>query len=434
MNPSLNPSLNPTLPPKLIALIPCAGAGLRAGGEQPKQYQNIAGKQMVLHTLAAFAAVTRITQTVVVVSPEDAVFESLASFGSTVGVLRCGGATRADTVKNGLQALLRMVREGKEGGYSPNDWVLVHDAARCLITPEQINHLIDECENDAVGGLLACPVADTLKSSFDGRIESTVDRASKWAAQTPQMFRMGQLAAALDKALQAGVAVTDEASAIEYAVKGIGLQPKLVAASSQNFKVTYPDDFALAEAILHSRKHPASMPLTPTSTFTPTFAPTFRIGEGWDTHQLVDLASTGRKLILGGVDIPFTKGLLGHSDADALCHAITDALLGAAALGDIGKHFPDTDPRYKGADSIVLLRHTADLVRAQGWHIGNIDSTVIAQAPKLAPHIEAMRLNLSQALGLAVSQVSVKAKTAEKMGPVGEGLAMEARAVVILMR
>ena len=154
----------------------------------------------------------------------------------------------------------------------------------------------------------------------------------------------------------------------------------------------------------------------------------FRIGEGWDVHALVE----GRKLILGGVEIPFTKGLLGHSDADALCHAITDALLGAAALGDIGKHFPDTDPRYKGADSIALLRHTAELVRTNGWQIGNVDSTVIAQAPKLAPHIDAMRRNLSAALGLNVSQVNVKAKTAEKMGPVGEGVAMEARAVVML--
>jgi 2-C-methyl-D-erythritol 4-phosphate cytidylyltransferase / 2-C-methyl-D-erythritol 2,4-cyclodiphosphate synthase len=303
---------------RFIALIPCAGAGLRAGGEQPKQYQNIAGKAMVLHTLAAFAAVTRIAQTVVVVAPDDSTFESLESlesFGSTVHVLRCGGATRAETVKNGLQALLRM---GSEEGCDLADWVLVHDAARCLITSEQINHLIDECQNDAVGGLLACPVADTLKSSTDGRIDATIDRAGKWAAQTPQMFRIGQLEAALDKALQAGVPVTDEASAMEYAVKSLGLKPKLVAASSQNFKVTYPDDFALAEVILHSRKHPTTMSPTRSPNLPPNLSPAFRIGEGWDTHQLVDQATTGRKLILGGVDIPFAKGLLGHSDADAL--------------------------------------------------------------------------------------------------------------------
>ena len=154
----------------------------------------------------------------------------------------------------------------------------------------------------------------------------------------------------------------------------------------------------------------------------------FRIGEGWDIHQLVE----GRKLILGGVEIPHSKGLLGHSDADALLHAITDALLGAAAMGDIGTHFPDTDAQFKGADSAVLLAEAALRVRVKGYQIGNVDSTVIAQAPKLAPHISAMRERIAQVLGLQVGQINVKAKTAEKMGPVGEGRAMEARAVVLL--
>ena len=155
----------------------------------------------------------------------------------------------------------------------------------------------------------------------------------------------------------------------------------------------------------------------------------FRIGEGWDIHALVE----GRKLILGGVDIPHTKGLLGHSEADALLHAITDALLGAAALGDIGTHFPDTDAQFKGADSSVLLAEAAKRVRACGFEIGNVDSTVIAQAPKLAPYILPMRERIAQVLGVGVGQVNVKAKTAEKMGPVGEGRAMEARAVVLLV-
>ena len=155
-----------------------------------------------------------------------------------------------------------------------------------------------------------------------------------------------------------------------------------------------------------------------------------RIGEGWDIHALVE----GRKLILGGVEIPHSKGLLGHSDADALLHAITDAILGAAALGDIGSHFSDTDAQFKGADSAVLLREVARLVRAKGFEIGNVDSTVIAQAPKLAPHIDAMRHSIAQALGVSVDQVNVKAKPAEKMGPVGEGRAMEARAVVLLVK
>ena len=161
-----------------------------------------------------------------------------------------------------------------------------------------------------------------------------------------------------------------------------------------------------------------------------TTPPDFRIGEGWDVHALVP----GRKLILGGVEIPHPLGLLGHSDADVLLHAITDALLGAAALGDIGTHFPDTDARFRGADSIVLLAEAASRVRAQGWKIGNIDCTVVAQAPKLAPHMDAMRAVIARALSLAVTQINVKAKTAEKLGPVGQGQSIEARAVVLLYR
>jgi 2-C-methyl-D-erythritol 2,4-cyclodiphosphate synthase len=154
----------------------------------------------------------------------------------------------------------------------------------------------------------------------------------------------------------------------------------------------------------------------------------FRVGEGWDIHALVP----GRKLVIGGVQIPFERGLLGHSDADVLLHAITDALLGAAGLGDIGRHFPDTDERFRGADSVVLLAEAARRVRDQGLRIGNVDSTVIAQTPKLAPHIEAMRARIAQALDIAPADVNVKAKTAEKLGPVGEGLAIEARAIVLL--
>ena len=156
----------------------------------------------------------------------------------------------------------------------------------------------------------------------------------------------------------------------------------------------------------------------------------FRIGEGWDIHALVE----GRKLILGGVEVPYHLGLLGHSDADVLLHAITDAVLGAAAMGDIGTHFPDTDAQFRGADSVVLLVEAVRRVRAGGWQIGNIDSTIIAQAPKLMPHIPAMRINIAQALALQPDQINVKAKTAEKMGPVGQGAAMEARAVVLLFK
>jgi 2-C-methyl-D-erythritol 2,4-cyclodiphosphate synthase len=158
--------------------------------------------------------------------------------------------------------------------------------------------------------------------------------------------------------------------------------------------------------------------------------PRFRVGEGWDTHALVE----GRKLILGGIDIPHTHGLLGHSDADALCHAITDALLGGAALGDIGRHFPDTDPQFQGADSVALLTEAARRVRVAGWQIANVDSTIVAQAPKMAPHIQAMRQRLATALGIQLDQVNVKAKTAEKMGPVGRHESIETRAVCLLFK
>jgi len=208
-------------------------------------------------------------------------------------------------------------------------------------------------------------------------------------------------------------------------MEAAGHSPLLVPCSAQNFKVTYAEDFALADAVLRDRV--ASGRLM-TGVGTPAF--NIRTGEGWDVHQLV----TGRPLMLGGIEVPHTMGLLGHSDADVLLHAITDALLGAAALGDIGRHFPDTDPQFRGADSIVLLAEAALRVRAAGWEIGNIDSTVIAQAPKLAPHIPAMCTRIAEALGLALNQVNVKAKTAEKLGPVGEGRAMEARAAVLLYR
>jgi 2-C-methyl-D-erythritol 4-phosphate cytidylyltransferase/2-C-methyl-D-erythritol 2,4-cyclodiphosphate synthase len=288
--------------------------------------------------------------------------------------------------------------------------VLVHDAARCLVQPAAVERLIDACVGDAVGGLLALPLADTLKDAdAQARVCATVDRRGKWAAQTPQMFRIGLLAAALDAA---GDSVTDEASAIESQ----GHAPLLVPGDADNFKLTFPADFARAERVLASRAGAAIRDL--------------RIGEGWDIHALV----AGRPLILGGVQVPHDKGLAGHSDADALAHAITDALLGAAALGDIGRHFPDTDAAFEGADSMVLLAEAARRVRAAGYEIGNIDSTVIAQAPKLAPHIPAMCHRLAEVLGLALDQVNVKAKTAEKMGPVGEGRAIEARATCLLQR
>lgn len=222
--------------PRFWGLIPCAGSGARAGAEGPKQYQVLADKPMVMHTLAAFAAVSGIAQVVVVVAPGDEFFTSHAA---PCLVAACGGATRAASVLNGLKFLLRQ-------GAARNDWVLVHDAARCLVTPRQIETLIDVCGADPVGGLLAHKLPDTLKREVGGRVAQTLDRGDKWLAQTPQMFRIGQL---MDAMAQSADPVTDEASAIE----AIGLQPLLVPGSAQNFKVTYPEDFALAEAVLKVR-------------------------------------------------------------------------------------------------------------------------------------------------------------------------------------
>lgn len=229
--------------PRCFALLPCAGSGSRAGTAQPKQYQVVAGQPMVRHTLAAFAAVPRIARTLVVVAPGDA---TLQPEGASVFIAACGGVTRAGSVFNGLKALL-------EQGATAQDWVLVHDAARCMVTPALIDALIDACLPDAVGGLLALPLPDTLKqATAGGRVAATIDREGKWLAQTPQMFRIGLLQEALAAHAATGFAgITDEASAIEAA----GHAPLLVRGSAQNVKVTWPEDFALAEAVLRSR-HP----------------------------------------------------------------------------------------------------------------------------------------------------------------------------------
>ena len=222
---------------RFFALIPCAGYGSRAGTSGPKQYEPIAGKPMVMHTLAAFAAVKRIAKTLVVVAPGDGFFSR--NF-APVTAASCGGETRAVSVVNGLHELRKL-------GADSRDWVLVHDAARCLITPQLIDNLIDACQEDDVGGLLAQQLVDTLKTARDGRVAQTLSRDDKWLAQTPQMFRIGRLIEALE---QAGEDVTDEAGAME----AVGQRPLLVAGGPQNFKVTYPDDFALAEAVLKSRQ------------------------------------------------------------------------------------------------------------------------------------------------------------------------------------
>jgi 2-C-methyl-D-erythritol 4-phosphate cytidylyltransferase len=229
-------------PPRYYALVPCAGVGARAAVGGPKQYALLAGRAMVTHTLEALGGVRRLDGALVVLAPDDDRFDTVASdfAGPRTWVARCGGETRARTVANGLNELVAR-------GVRPDDWVLVHDAARCLVRPDWIDHLIDACAGDAVGGLLALPVADTLKQSRGDRAVATIDRAHTWAAQTPQMFRLGLLQRAL---AAAGDAVTDDASAVE----ALGLQPRLVQGDRENLKLTWPDDFVLAERILAERR------------------------------------------------------------------------------------------------------------------------------------------------------------------------------------
>ena len=236
---------------RCFALVPCAGSGSRAGTLKPKQYEPIAGKSMVMHTLAALGSVTRLNQVVVVLSPDDQhAWPDGPEWAQHFQRIACGGATRAESVFNGLTELL------KQGQHNPlgvqaHDWILVHDAARCLISATEVNRLIDACLDDEVGGLLALPLPDTLKSAVNGRVSQTLPRQDKWLAQTPQMFRAGALHAALQaKAADHFDGITDEASAMEMA----GFSPKLVVGSPHNFKVTYPPDFALAEDLLRSRK------------------------------------------------------------------------------------------------------------------------------------------------------------------------------------
>jgi 2-C-methyl-D-erythritol 4-phosphate cytidylyltransferase/2-C-methyl-D-erythritol 2,4-cyclodiphosphate synthase len=381
------------------------------GADRPKQYLALAGATVLERTVAALADTGRFHTVLVVVSAGDETAVGLAGLQRPgVAIAAVGGATRRDSVLNGLNAL------SSTHGAIGSDWVWVHDAARPGLEAECIERLATALIDEPVGALLALPVTDTVKrmqtvkttpaggaSSNGERSAGTVSREGLWLAQTPQVFPLDRLKNALNRHAE----VTDEASAIE----ATGFTPRLVAGSRRNIKVTTMDDLTALRAQFNDG---ASM----------------RIGQGWDVHALVP----GRALVIGGVTIPFDRGLLGHSDADVLLHAITDALLGAAALGDIGRHFPDTDPRFAGADSRVLLRETLTRLGAAGWEPLNVDATVVAQAPKLAVHVPGMVSNIAADLGLRSTQVNVKAKTSERLGFAGRGEGIEAHALVMIGR
>jgi 2-C-methyl-D-erythritol 4-phosphate cytidylyltransferase/2-C-methyl-D-erythritol 2,4-cyclodiphosphate synthase len=284
--------------------------------------------------------------------------------------------------------------------------VVIHDGARPLVTDAVIRRVVDAAF-DMGAAIAALRASDTVKrADAAGRIVETLSRDEIYLAQTPQAFRVD----VLRDALSIPVDATDEAALAEQA----GHVVQLVEGDPRNLKVTTPDDLALAEGLLGASSA----------------APSMRIGNGYDLHRLVE----GRPLILGGVTIPFDKGLLGHSDADVVCHAVTDAILGAAGAGDIGRHFPDTDPTWKDANSLDLLRRAAAIVAAAGCAVVNVDVVVIAQRPKLAPHVDAIRARVASAIGCDPSQVSVKGKSNEGMDSIGAGESIAAHAVALLTR
>jgi len=385
---------------KTAALILAAGRGTRARGPQPKQYAAIGGVPVLAYALRAFLAHPDIALVAVAIAQGDearyrAAVAGLASdkLLSPIG----GGPTRQASVGNGLSAL---------GVHLP-DLVLIHDAARPFVTRDLIDRVLGALAQSP-GAIAALPLADTLKEAGPGgRIKATVDRAHLWRAQTPQGFRFADILAAHAPARAAGLEdMTDDAAVAEWA----GLPVALVLGSAGNVKLTTPEDFAMAE-LAAAR-------------------PDVRVGQGFDVHRLV----AGDHVWLCGVRIAHTQALEGHSDADVALHALTDALLGAIGAGDIGQHFPDFDPRWKGAASAIFVGEALRLVRARGGKIGNVDVTLLCEAPRIAPHRDAMRRRIAELLELDEARVSVKATTTEGLGFAGrrEGIAAMATAMVML--
>ncbi|MEQ1694284.1 MAG: bifunctional 2-C-methyl-D-erythritol 4-phosphate cytidylyltransferase/2-C-methyl-D-erythritol 2,4-cyclodiphosphate synthase [Hyphomicrobiaceae bacterium] len=383
------------------ALIVAAGRGLRASGgagSQPKQYELIGGVPVLAHTLHPFMRNSGMAYVQVVIHPKDAALYSSATEGLDLLPVVTGGATRQDSVRAGLEAL---------AAYSPSR-VLIHDAARPFVTRDVLARVLAALDTHPAA-IAAEPLADTLKRAApDGTIAETLDRSGLWRAQTPQGFHFDAILAAHRKAANAGNSTfTDDAALAEWA----GLPVFLVTGSSTNTKITTAEDLDAA----NRRK------------ITPGYS---RTGLGFDIHAF----APGDHVWLGGVQIPHTHKLDGHSDADVVLHALTDALLGTIGDGDIGQHFPPSDPRWKGAASILFLEDAVRRVRARGGRILNADITVLAEAPKIGPHRPAIQSVIANALGCAPRDVGVKATTTETLGFVGrrEGIAAMAVATVVL--
>ncbi|MBE2295181.1 MAG: 2-C-methyl-D-erythritol 4-phosphate cytidylyltransferase [Phycisphaerales bacterium] len=416
------------MPHRYWALLPAAGVGKRMGSTIPKQYLPLAGRPVIVHSLELFLRHPHIAGLVVVIGAEDEWWPTVATDLAPTKPLWVaeGGEERRHSVLNGLEILRQHAH--------PDDWVLVHDAARPCLSTVDLDRLLEQLTDDPVGGLLAVPVRDTLKQTGETeRVLTTVERSRLWHALTPQMFRLSLLHESLSAALARDLPVTDEAAALEAA----SFAPRLIEGRADNLKITRPEDLALAEFYLtHGAGIAPSQPaLEPTDTSAVstsiTHAPhlsSMRIGHGFDVHAF----GPGEFITLGGVRIPHDQGLVAHSDGDVLLHALCDALLGAAGLNDIGHHFPDHDATFKNIDSRVLLRRVVALLHERQLTVGNVDATIVAQAPKMAPHIAAMQAHIAADLGIAASRVNVKATTTERLGYLGrgEGIAVHAVALV----
>jgi 2-C-methyl-D-erythritol 4-phosphate cytidylyltransferase/2-C-methyl-D-erythritol 2,4-cyclodiphosphate synthase len=386
------------------AIIAAGGRGSRFGGRQPKQLVTLGGVPILQRSIEAFARSAAIDD-IVVALPEElaATPPSYARSGSKRIDVVQGGERRQDSV---ARAFARTDPRA--------EIVVIHDAARPLVSDALIRRTVDAAR-EVGAAIAALPAQDTVKRlGADGMIAATLPRQEIFLAQTPQAFRVEVLRAAMALAGNA-LDATDEAMLAEQA----GHPVRLVEGDPRNIKITTPEDLAVAETFVRGVGAPASIRIDG-----------LRIGNGYDLHRLV----AGRPLILGGVTIPFERGLHGHSDADVVCHAVTDAVLGAAGAGDIGRHFADTDPSWKDANSLELLRRAVEIVRAAGFGIVNVDVVVIAQKPKLVPYIEAMAMNVASALGCGADQVSIKGKTNEGVDSMGAGESIAAHAVALLFR
>ena len=388
----------------VTAIIAAAGRGLRVGGSRPKQLITIAGLPILQRSVEAFVRCDLVSGVIVALPPDLAADPPpyLRDAPKPIEIVP-GGERRQDSV---ARAFARVSDRA--------EIVVVHDAARPLVTDAVIRRTIAAAA--ATGAAIAAVRAhDTVKrGDAAGAIVETLRREEIYLAQTPQAFRTSVLRDALVRAGALATARADEATDEAALVERAGHPVRLVEGDPRNLKITTPDDLAMAEHLLGAA---ASVPA-------------LRIGNGYDLHRLV----AGRPLILGGVPIPFGKGLQGHSDADAVCHAVTDAILGAAGAGDIGRHFPDTDPAWKDADSLDLLRHAAGLVHDAGFVVVNVDVVVIAQQPRLAPHADAIRRNLAAALACDPGQVSLKGKTNEGVDSMGAGESIAVHAVALIAR